>query len=749
MKKNVFLLFIFSLSVFSESKKNKIYFQSIQSQNQVSKALVDKLNSNVLLNLIRFSKDKLNIISDDSLNSILKHQSSIQKIGLNETGQIELIGAALNFQELVTGKIREENEKLFLDLRIIKKSEDSNSYFLKNSFQIDFYKFQIEYYSEEIAKSILNQNYVVNKKSAPEFSENKLELTSIEFNQADSSNLNQLNFKLNDDRLEILLDELKNTTSEGDSFFNKNKFSEALKIYSSVNFAINGLSEESKNKIKVFQNEIQIRIQNSNTLVYKNKIDLEDFELKNNQLQNEKNLLSKINSYIKIRDDYLSLDSFAINSHLILVLNERIEKLEINYMSFKESKADEFYIQYKFSNSLKIYSVIIDFLKSKPNGFYYNRYWNKILKKISTTKESGTSYVEHKVDEFCDLAETENSRSILFGNLGKKFERKNSKRISIEYLKLGKSIILENPNFVNEKTETYFNQIAKKINGDSKTVNDTSISNLALIPIKYITNVGKGITDIFVFKFGYGLGFGAQGFILGTDFGVGIYPYEISTAYSKKESEISGNYFGEKKLRVIDDKKKDDSFQTAGLGIIGESNCISGYYLRLCEGEKDSLGLKKYSTINSWVGLGPSIFISLELHRIPELSGILIGQNWDLFNTGIKRYKYLSFEEVELISPNKKNKWSNNLGKFNWETAKEECENLGMKLPEKKDFFEAYDTGITKTWASDKIYFWTDEENSSKLVNIYFLNKELNYHSQNYVGSKDDFYDTRCIKNEE
>ena len=57
--------------------------------------------------------------------------------------------------------------------------------------------------------------------------------------------------------------------------------------------------------------------------------------------------------------------------------------------------------------------------------------------------------------------------------------------------------------------------LAKEINLDSEKQTLISPQNIALAPVRYVGNVIRGITDIFVFKFGYGLGVGAEILVFG------------------------------------------------------------------------------------------------------------------------------------------------------------------------------------------------------------------------------------------
>jgi hypothetical protein len=425
-------------------------------------------------------------------------------------------------------------------------------------------------------------------------------------------------------------------------------------------------------------------------------------------------------------------------------------------LSLLEKKGDEYYQSLDFNKAQLIYDQIKTDIETLLPKKKYDSLSKRIDGKKIINQKSAISYLESNLISYSSFAESENSRFILelsMGNSGEAKKRKENAIASLKYLR--KNLITSI--FSTDKQKSKFNDIANRINENPKKLN-VSLSNIALLPVRYIGNIGKGVTDIFVVKFGYGVGVGTQALVFGADGGLAEYPIELSTAYPDKQSELSNDFMDSSRKNFNVSKK--GNFVTGGVFYIGKSNCGSGFGLRICEEpnitlveSKNSRGnviygnkierpmnLKKYATVNFWVGAIPAIYMSLELQRIPELAGVIFGQDWDLFDTGVKRFKYFGYEEVDII-PWKAGTWSNYLGAMNWKRAKEHCESIGMVLPTRDDFYRSYDAGVTKNWEIKKDY-WTSEIDNDGAYIFSFDDTGI---SQERINRLEDSMPVRCI----
>lgn len=158
-----------------------------------------------------------------------------------------------------------------------------------------------------------------------------------------------------------------------------------------------------------------------------------------------------------------------------------------------------------------------------------------------------------------------------------------------------------------------------------------------MFPFRYVGNLIKGITDIFVFKFGWGIGGGAEVGVLGAGGVYGYLPLEYATAYPK----IRSNLQEAEAVRRFENRKKDAYF---GLAYVYVGTCMNALLFRSCE------DLKKYISANAWGGVGPAVFIGMELHRLLEYVGVIFFQDWNLMNAPTDRFHYFSYQKLEPLS---------------------------------------------------------------------------------------------------
>jgi hypothetical protein len=270
--------------------------------------------------------------------------------------------------------------------------------------------------------------------------------------------------------------------------------------------------------------------------------------------------------------------------------------------------------------------------------------------------KSGTSYISSRAKGYLQFAESENSRAILESSMQNKASLKERKELAFQFMNQAKTFIETNPEFLEKGLISRYNSQAEEINTDTERHTFISPINIALAPVRYLGNILRGITDIFVFKFGYGIGVGGEVLVVGGNVVIASKMLvETSTAYGiqterKKASSLNRLVYTNFLLSKQNDAE-------TGLGwysgyVLNAGNCIS-FGGRLClEDGKNELSYKKYTTANVIVGLGPSVYIGLEFHRIPELFGILFFQDWDLLDQKSitrPRYKYFGLERVDLI----------------------------------------------------------------------------------------------------
>ena len=418
-----------------------------------------------------------------------------------------------------------------------------------------------------------------------------------------------------------------------------------------------------------------------------------DRELKSKPELTFKNLTFYKKKYKKVRKSYLKLPHKQYLYKTEKLMNERIETINRQVIFKKEQQADQLYTSLQFNSAYDRYLALSKEIDSYTIGSYLKQQ-GRIQKKQSTTISSAQSYIDSQIQPLLNLAKANHGRYILDSKMKSKGTKgTNSKFYKKKSLKLLKKVFRtlkkNNPLFLKVSTVLDYNQTAQLIN-QSVDLN-YSVGNLLMTPFRFVgnqvplvgnvfstpfiflgnqvplaknvlstpfiyaANIGKGITDIFVFRFGWGLGAGAEVGIFG---GGGLFadlPVELSTAYTPQEvrSRISSLYL-DPQQPFYSEQELDGDLDVFGWGFISYGVCVSGLLMRFCGygGDLSSDNISdsdplSYTNVNVWVGLGPAMMINIETHRLVELVGVLLGQDWNI--TGNKadkteRFKYFPFK---------------------------------------------------------------------------------------------------------
>ena len=176
--------------------------------------------------------------------------------------------------------------------------------------------------------------------------------------------------------------------------------------------------------------------------------------------------------------------------------------------------------------------------------------------------------------------------------------------------------------------------------------------NIFLLPFKYVYNVPKAVLDLIVIRPIVGLGAGAK----------------VSLIEVQAGGMASINYFSSEKNPEIDslvnistsrsNKKFDNEYYNIGIGIVNvkefyKSNTLRDKGLYLfgfnfipgCDSMNMTVLCNQPSTISANAAAGLGIKITIVLHRIPELVGVIFFQNWDLLDSGVTKERFEYFTD--------------------------------------------------------------------------------------------------------
>ncbi|HNI91207.1 MAG TPA: hypothetical protein PKX55_23845, partial [Leptospiraceae bacterium] len=628
MKVYVFILFLL-IGISISAKENKIYVKGIETN--LSEATVKKIENILLLSIIR-NYPEANVFSDDASLSVLKQGKLSQSIGA-DSEFLQYLGNSLNFQELITSNLQKNASNFQFSIQSIKLGTKENDFSIQNKVYFEFKESEINFIIPEMVKALKDKKYSILKTP---ISNSNIDLTEIILPQANNVLLEPKQFESKDSLPITFLEGVSNYIEKADTEYKNKNYLEALNIYLKILETIKTLENSTEKNIKNITQNIQKRANLSAQAAYSELIKTKDQTLpKDFSNTNGDLIFSFFQGYIEDWKKYKDLPNFAKTDLIERNFKSRTMGLMKIYLSRLEKAGDEKYNLLQFKEAIEEYKKIESVYNPYSDLLDLRNYQKLIQSKIKTTKESATSYTSSKVRGYLQFAESENARAVLEKNMQNTealLDRKNS---SLYFLKEARSLIVEYREFVDEQTFKHFESISTSFNLDNERHTFITPQNIALAPVRYIGNIFRGISDIFIFKWGYGIGIGSEFFVFGlSPILYNEYFVETSTAYG-----IQTEYSKGSELSSIDsafqDKEKNIPNMGKSIGFYGvyTGNCPS-YFFRMCRTQldKENTDYRKYTTLNVSIGFGPSVYFGLELHRIPEFFGVLIFQDWDLLN---------------------------------------------------------------------------------------------------------------------
>jgi hypothetical protein len=669
MMKKIFLLLTFLFTVSLLSKENKIYVKGIDVGSSVPVSLSKKIENLLVLSVIRIYPDS-NVLSDDASIAILKQGKVSQSIGA-DTEFLNYLANSLQFQELITSSLQMNNSVLQLSVQSLQLSQNNAEISIKNKVYLEFTEWEMHYIVPEMVKALKDKNYTIARNPLNPDSEFKLNELSIP--KITGVSLQPMQFTSGDGLPSSFLEGVTEYTRKADEDYTNKKYLEASDGYLKIMNSIFTLQDATEKKLKPLIGSIQNRVLLSSTAGYASLLQAKDESIpKSLQPIAKEDILIYFQGYLEEWKKYRVLPDYAKSDKIEKAFKQRTEGIMKVYLSRIEFSGDEDYQSLQFKKALTKYRSIEPIWKNYSEYLELASYQEQITAKIALTVKSGTAYVSGRTKGYLQFGESENSRSILEGSMQNKAAQLERKERAIQFMKQAKTMINAYPEFLEKDIVTNYNSLAKKINQDSEKQTLISPQNIALASFRYVGNVIRGITDIFVFKFGYGLGVGAEFLVFGgspliytellvetstaygiqTDLEKGSALHELITTIDYNEARQKNQNYNSEYMRR---KELEKRVYYGGIGA-NFGNCFS-YYLRLCgDTDKKSAERKysfpKYTTANINIALGPSIYIGAEFHRIPELFGAIFFQDWDLLDQKERtrpRYKYFGLERVETL----------------------------------------------------------------------------------------------------
>ncbi|PJZ66715.1 hypothetical protein CH371_00990 [Leptospira wolffii] len=446
----------------AQSKENqilKIYVHNFKLESGISKSLENRFRNGIINSILKNYEGRFNIADDDSLAALLKQAELQQKQNCSDEICMKQIADAIDADELISGSIFSTPKGYKINLRSQRRDPKTLTYTIKTAFDLEFPDYQIDYYSSEAGRKLMDPRYQVNFAAAFPGAVSKVEFPSLQIQVGKADEINVLNFSSEDPGTKNFLEAIAPRLSKADRLTKEKSYEESVSEYSETLITLeNRLSEKTKKEMSDYLNGIRSKISNSYLLLYKDRISLLDSKASSGgEISSLRNLSEE---YGKIYSDYKSKTPEAFRlKELENVLETRIEKMNLVVLGLREKVADKEYSEFDFSGAVQNYRGIRGELNKLPYSSEYSSFRARIDRKILTSETTGRSYLQSKLSGIYQVLE----KAFVSEGFESEAERKNNYLIKIKEGFRSALEILARSEFVSEEQIKYFNQYRNKM----------------------------------------------------------------------------------------------------------------------------------------------------------------------------------------------------------------------------------------------------------------------------------------------
>lgn len=463
----VFIFFIINTEIFSQSQPSKlptIYIPSIAGD--IDKDFLTKIQSSINIHMLNQGKNQYNIIDEEMGRHLKKQLEETQKMGIKEEESIKKISEILSPDSILSGsvmKVKGEENKIEVTLKLYKFNKETSNSKIENEVSKAFPIPLMDYYIEEIVKKTLNRNHSIDDLKAPPI------LNSVDFKVLELSKgeIQSLTFKTSDDKVKTILDSLLPYEKKAKTSIEAKKYKQAADEYEKIlEIFDTKINPDVREKLKDYRELLDNNLQVAYTYYFQEQILDVDSKYKKESNQSNDTLLQYKNTYSSILLEFK--ERRVANNSIEKSINDRIIKLDLGILKIKETKYDDLYNQYKFSEAHDGYKEISSELSQKTSK-EYDTFKKQIQKKMKIAHETGTYNLLNKVRSYCDYAEKVNLQASLKKDLDADDKEANKLlQESKDALENAKLAIESDSAFSNPNITQYYNSTYATINNRSE-----------------------------------------------------------------------------------------------------------------------------------------------------------------------------------------------------------------------------------------------------------------------------------------
>jgi hypothetical protein len=636
----LFALFFSMASLHSDT--GKVFVRDLKVTGSLTSDQKKKWENLLVIHILGAFSNSI-VMTDDSLSILLKQLKTNQKI-TGDSELFEYLAQSLEFEDLIQPELLISSNQWTLTLQWIRLNKKSGSGNLVHLVSTQFHPMHTDL--------VLREAVFALQKKIPLSIENMI-VTPSEINILPKENHSFVPEKLltieNSELPLSFLEGIRNYVSIGDTLFKEQEYAKSRDVYKKVLLSIDSLRDGTEKKILPITLSIQKRYKESNRFYFQERIRKLDKDFSITKLRNESEWLLFTEAATGEWKDYSSIPEYSKPKELEKYLLNRLYIAKTGYWSFQEKKSMEHFRKLEFQTAESLMSKLFVETCRSENSMLDEDYSNQIKNKLQFIKQSATSYLENQVSVFNLLAESENSRSVLEKQMEKPEESHSRLDNSMQYIDKSKTLIQEHKKYIKFEIIQNTNSVIDAINKNKSTQKIYNWKTISNLPIQYLYNIARGVSDLFVFRFGVGFGVGAEAWVLGASpamYAMGS--HEISTGYGMHEYEK-----GKKKgspVSAVDKNLTDGEGVFLGYSGAGVINCIH-FGLRLCTTDK-KMDWKKYSNVQVTGAFLLLVQVNVETHGFLELPLIFLGMDPDLLDLSSykkPRKKYFRYDEVSKV----------------------------------------------------------------------------------------------------
>ena len=163
----IFLFFpIFSLFA-QKNTLPSLYVGEINPKDRESSQFTAKIRSQVVTSVLRYQRNKYNILDDELIKQLSDKIAKLQKQGCDDTECKRALDLAINWDEKIIGDLQKEGDQFSLSLKVYEMDKDTYQPRVKGSLFERFYPYQMDFYVNEMSRAIMDLKYSPDYSRAP------------------------------------------------------------------------------------------------------------------------------------------------------------------------------------------------------------------------------------------------------------------------------------------------------------------------------------------------------------------------------------------------------------------------------------------------------------------------------------------------------------------------------------------------------------------------------------------------------